>query len=180
MTKELISHIKQLTPEFNGALFDIPTGKYINGNHLLDGAALLPTHYGAAYLRQSPGSSMIAFTILNDKIRKTKPSTPERYGAAVRLLKLMGCGIKWKVETEAPEVVWFDLEGGMEDFGDTVRDMLHKDYTEELDDESKHASELAERMYQALNDGIGHQLSESVTAAVFGNGFYIDSISQTK
>lgn len=159
MNKELVKQVKQLAPKFNtGALLDIPTGNFINGQSLNGGLTTLP-NIGSNYGRNI-GLSIRLIGVAMDDVRKTPPSTPERYAIAVKLFTLMGFGVKQKDSTHEPEVFWTDFEAGSEHTPDMIRDILHKDYSEELAEASKQLRNFRDSLtqtFQALGNCEGNR-----------------------
>lgn len=164
--------MKREFPMLNtGALLDIPTGKFC-GDEILNGGAVLPSHFGTGYPRNT-GHSYHMFNLINESLRKTAPETTERYRLAAMLFKVMGLGVTWEDESIAPTVSWFDLEGGMEYMSDLIKDILTKDYAKELAEQELVSKELADKLRGVIAEGLRPALQQSVTDQVFGAGTVI-------
>ena len=117
------------SPIFNaGALFDIPTGKFM-GTEMLNGTDLFKL-WTPTVRRTSPNISIIIR--LRDSLEKTIPNTPERWNCAYNLLRYMGYQTKWEDQTKCPEVFWFNTEGNGAEEAQMIEDIFNKDYRDEV------------------------------------------------
>lgn len=151
-----------------GQILDIQPGQF-RGDEILNGGAVLPSQFGTGYPRHS-SHSFYVFNLIMDSIRKTAPETTERYSLAAKLFQVMGLGVTWEDESIAPTVSWFDLEGGMEFMSDLIKDILTKDYTQEL-------VEL-EKIKEGSVAYAGQAMSVFKEAHTKGDIAFLDSISR--
>lgn len=162
-----------------GALFDIPTGKFIDGLRseidvdMLTGGKVTQLPVWTGNYNRNTGLSMMAFNIINERLRNTPPSTPERYELAIKLFNLMGYGVKQKDPTKEPEVFWTDFDGDGKDTAEMIRNVLHKDYAVEIAERARSAEAITESMKRLVTDTIQSKLVERVTEQVFGEGTFI-------
>ncbi|ABY63291.1 hypothetical protein ST201phi2-1p468 [Pseudomonas phage 201phi2-1] len=122
MENTLFNKLTESMQSFNTSpLFDIPTGKYLEGGDLLKGLA------GHAVLHKG-GPSIQLITKLWALVEEYEPNTVSRYTAAYHLLRVMGYDVRWEDTTKCPDVFWINTEGNGEDEAKMIHDILHRDY----------------------------------------------------
>lgn len=113
------------SPIFNaGALFDIPTGKFMSSEILNGGISR--SAYIPGLRRMGPNINIVIK--LRDALEKTVPHTSERWACAYNLLRYMGYQTKWEDQTKCPEVFWMNTEGNGEEEAQMIEDIFNKDY----------------------------------------------------